>query len=74
MVSILLLFHTLMFVVSGVIILIILFLLLRNWRYFIKLDNYRIIVFLSSLAIAIGSHEIVYYNYIQLFNLKQFFS
>lgn len=74
MVSIPLLFHTLMFVVSGVIILIILFLLLRNWRYFIKLDNYRIIVFLSSLAIAIGSHEIVYYNYIKSFNLKQFFS
>ena len=68
MVSLSFMFHSLMMYVTSLIIIIILVLVIKNWKYFKSLDNYRIIVFLSSLAIAIGSHEIVYYNYSQNFN------
>ena len=69
MTSLTLIFHGLMLVITSLIILTILILLFKNWKFFTSLDNYKLVVFLSSLAIAIGSHQIVYYNYIKTFNL-----
>jgi hypothetical protein len=62
-------FHSLMMFTTSLIIIIIILFLIKEWKFFKSLDNYKIIAILSYLAIAISSHEIVYYNYKKTFNL-----
>jgi positive regulator of sigma E activity len=67
MVNLTFIFHSLMMYITSLIIIIIIILLIKDWEKFKSLDNYKVIVLLSSLTIAISSHEIVYYNYIKNF-------
>jgi len=65
--------HALMLTISFFIILIILYLITKHWNDFLKLHYYKLIVFLSSIAICISAHEIVYYNFINTYKFKPFF-
>lgn len=65
--------HAFMLTISFLIILIILFLITKHWNEFLKLHYYKTIVFLSSIAICISAHEIVYYNFINTYKLKPIF-
>lgn len=65
--------HSFMLIIAFLIILTILFLIIKEWRNFRSLNYYKMIIFLSSIAIAISSHEIVYYNFIHTYGFKPTF-
>lgn len=58
--------------VSFIIIFTILYLIIKEWKDFRSLNYYKLIVFLSSIAIAISSHESVYFNLVDHYNIKPF--
>ena len=64
--------HAFMLTITFLIILLVLFLIIKHWNNFVNLHYYKIIVFLSSVAICISAHEIVYYNFVNTFKLKPF--
>lgn len=47
-------------VLTGIILLIIFILLLKNFKSIIHINSYRLIVLLSTLAIAIGNHGVLH--------------
>lgn len=55
--------HIFSLIVSLLIIFSVIFIVYKNFDKFTKLYFYNKIIFLSSLAIAISSHEIVAYNF-----------
>jgi hypothetical protein len=70
MVNLAFIIHAFMLFISRALLLTIIFLIFKNLDKFKKMDTFKIVVFLTSLIIAINTHEVVYYNFLKVFNIK----
>lgn len=59
--------HIFFLLLSLVIILVVTYIVFTNYKEFLHMHFYKQIVFLTSLAICVSSHEIVNYNFIKTF-------
>jgi|LauGreDrversion4_1035100.scaffolds.fasta_scaffold01193_11 hypothetical protein len=65
--------HVFFMLLSLVIIFTVTYIVLTNFHEFYHMHFYKQIVFLTSLAICVSSHEIVNYNFIKTFGYSPFY-
>jgi len=70
MVNLAFIIHSIILFVSTCLILIIVFLVFKDFEESKKMNTFKIVLFLTSLTIALNSHELVYYNYLKMFKVK----